>query len=285
MSRLALALSSLALAACSDGGAFANIQAAPFLTTGSTGETAGTTHDELPTSGEPPTSTDAGTGTAGSTSADPSTDPDASTGTGASTGASTGGDDPGLSDSAELPAPPPRVEAIELPESVHAAGWVPITITTSHASAARIELDGVEGDPLTEAEPGVWTGKIPIRGAIDNGTHTITAVAARDDLEHHEDRPLAVSTPTAGTVALTHTGAPGSKHSQIALTPEGDVLAIGTVTVNGVERPALSKHSGQTGQPLWPAPVLLDDREGRGADLAVTPAGDVWVAMNVHDTL
>lgn len=262
MLRRSLLLSSLALVGCSDDFAAAQVLAdLPDLSTGATqGPPPATSASEAETTDDAEVTTT--TTSTASTTIDLTTGEDSSTGEG------------------ELP--PPAILAVDLPAKVHAAGLVPITVMVEHATSVRLEVDGVEGPPLVPGEPDVFVGSIPIRGAIDNFPHPVKIIAARGDLETSTERTLEVDAPAAGTVANTTIGPLGSETSRLTLTPEGDVLEVGSLEIAGVKHPAIRKRSGTTGAEVWPATLVLDARQGYVADVAVTTGGKLWVAMNVR---
>ncbi len=174
----------------------------------------------------------------------------------------------------------PSILAVTLPATVHAAGPVAIEVNTEFTEAVRVELDGVDLGELASAGGGLFVGALPIRGAIDDGSHHVEVIATQGP---HEDRRMAsfeVSTPAPGTMAWFKAGPAGSRTNRLVLTPEGDTLEGGQVEVNKVQRPSLRKRSGVTGVEI--SSVVLDTREGSVADLAVAPDGHVWVAMNVR---
>lgn len=257
---------SVMLAGCSDSfAAGQDIEEAPYLSVG-TSQSPG------------PATTDADMGT--STSTGTTSETTGGTPTTSSASSPTSGED---SSSGEAPLPPPAILAVDLAELVHAAGLVPITVMVEQATLVRIEVDKGASVPLVLTEPDIFTGSIPIRGAIDNYPHEVKITAARGDLETSTTRTLNVEAPPAGTVANTVLGPLGSQTSRLALTPEDDVLEVGSLEIAGVKRPAIRKLSGITGGEMWPATRVLDTREGQIADVAVTPDGGLWVAMNVRD--
>jgi hypothetical protein len=78
-------------------------------------------------------------------------------------------------------------------------------------------------------------------------------------------------------------GPAGSRTRRNALTAERDVLEVGTLVIDGAQRPVIRKLSGLTGADLWDeGPIVLDDHEGWAVDVAVAPDGQLWVAMNVR---
>jgi hypothetical protein len=79
-------------------------------------------------------------------------------------------------------------------------------------------------------------------------------------------------------------GPVGSHTRRIALTPERDVVEAGSRVIAGVERPVIRKRSGLNGAEMFAGgTIVLDEREGRAVDVAVTPEGRLWVAMNVRE--
>jgi hypothetical protein len=210
---------------------------------------------------------------------------DASSGTGgvSATGdtGTTAGNDTGDTDKADPPeVDKPSIVSVSLPAEVYAAGPVALEVQTEHTSWMRVERDGVDLGALADAGDGVFVGELPVRGAIDNGLHTIEVFAHHGPYEVSQDAGYKVSTPKPGTMAWSEPGPDGSRTNRIALTADGDVLEAGQVEINKVMRPGLRKRSGLDGTEIWSK--ALDTREGEVADLSVLPDGRVWIAMNVR---
>lgn len=124
---------------------------------------------------------------------------------------------------------------------------------------------------------------MPITGS-DDGPHTLTATARRDDLEDSEERHFQVDTPAAGSLAWEKYGGVGTKTTRLAATPDGHVYEGGSFEINGLARPAIRLRDPFTGADVWKEGArVLDAREGSIAGVAVAPDGRVWVAMNVRD--
>lgn len=188
------------------------------------------------------------------------------------------------SSSGEEPALPPEIVEIEVPAKVSVAGPVAFTATTVHAMTARARLDGVDVGGLKDEGGGVFSGVLAIYGSVDNGEHVLEVVAESGELSDQKSVGFTVSTPAPGTAAWTMAGPTGSRTRQISVTPEGDVIEVGTRTIAGVARPAIRKRDGVTGVELWPeGTIVLDEREGEAVDVAVAPDGRLWVAMNVRE--
>ena len=236
-----------------------------------TGE-AGTTGDSAADSGS-------GSSEAAEVTSDASGSSD--TGAASATGETgTAGEDTSGTDTGEPPALEPSILSVKLPAKVYAAGPLPIEVQTEHTASLQVEVDGVDLGELADAGEGLFVGTLPVRGAIDNGYHTVQVVAHQGLLEDTEPAGYEVSTPKPGTMAWFKAGPAGSRTNRVALTAEGDVLEAGQIEVNKITRPGLRKRSGLNGAELWS--VTLDTREGSVADLAVLPDGRVWTAMNVR---
>lgn len=236
------------------------------------------------TSGATPTSSSAGEGTEGV--GDVSDAGGTSTGAGfTSDGAastSSGGGDGDSSSGGALP--PPVIVDVDMPDPVELAGPAPFTAITEYATSARARLDGVDIGMLQDEGGGVFSGVVAIFGAVDNGAHVLEVIAEREDLADQRSVPFEVSTPAPGTAAWAMAGPVGSSTRRISLTPEGDVIEVGTLVIAGAQRPVIRKRSGVTGAEQWAeGTIVLDDREGWAADVAVAPDGGLWVAMNVRE--
>lgn len=177
----------------------------------------------------------------------------------------------------------PRIVSVDLPDMVHAAGPVPLAVQTERSSAVQVRLDGVDAGDLVAAGGGLFTGALPVHGAIDNGTHDVEIIARQGKYQDTRSDSYEVAAPAPGTTAWSFTGSAGSRTNRVASTPAGDVIEVGQAEVNGVPRPSIRKRSGTTGAELWPEKTrLLDTLEGAAVDVAVLPDGRMWVAMNVH---
>jgi hypothetical protein len=255
------------------------VQDAPYLSTGGTTGMA-------PTTG-PGTSADGTTGASASGDDDGKTTGGAVGTTGATasdittSGDDTSGADGNSSSGGDLP--PPTIQDVDMPVKVALAGPVPFTATTMYATSARALLDGVDIGALHDDGDGVFSGTVPIYGSVDNGDHVLEVIAERDDLSDDWLAPFTVTAPAPGTVAWAMAGPAGSRTRRNALTAERDVLEVGTLVIDGAQRPVIRKLSGLTGADLWDEdPIVLDDHEGWAVDVAEAPDGQLWVAMNVR---
>lgn len=174
----------------------------------------------------------------------------------------------------------PSIISVTLPAKLHAAGPVSLEVQTEHTGKVEITLDGADAGTLSAAGGGLFVGELAVRGAIDNGWHSVEVIARQGPNEVSQSESYEVETPAPGTMAWFKAGPSGSQTNRLARTPDGDTLEAGHVEINTVSRPSLTRRSGLTGAQLWS--VKLDTREGSVADLAVLPDGRVWVAMNVR---
>jgi len=193
----------------------------------------------------------------------------------------------GTTDAAEPPViepERPKIVAVELPAKVHAAGPVPLAVQTEHTGAVEIRLDGVDTGELIAAGDGRFTGELPVRGAIDNGSHEVEIIARQGPFEVSHSSFYDVSTPTPGTEAWSMAGPAGSRTNRVARTAQGDLIEVGQTELDGAPRPTIRKRSGISGAELWPEKtIVLDPREGAVVDVAVLDDGRMWVAMNVRE--
>lgn len=223
---------------------------------------------------------------------EPTTDGAVQTVTGASTdGAGEASEDAESSDSTAAEADsssssgevlPPMILEVDMPAKVSLAGPIAVTVTTLRTTSAQIRLDGALLDMLTDEGDGVFAGVVPVYGAVDQGAHVLEVIAAQGDLTDQREVPFEVSTPVAGSLAWAMNGPLGSRTNRIALSPAGELFEIGTQVFGGVPRPVLSVRSALTGEVRF-STLVLDTREGSAEDLALTPNGDLWVAMNVRE--
>ncbi|MCY1069177.1 hypothetical protein OV090_30835 [Nannocystis sp. RBIL2] len=179
---------------------------------------------------------------------------------------------------------PPRILGVDVPAKVHLAGSVPVTVTTEGASLVRATLDGAELEPFTDQGGGVWTGAAPCFGSIDNGAHVLEVTAMRGPLAHVWPPVMfEVATPASGDLAWARLGPSGSTSRRVVATPEGDAIEVGSVVVDGAPRPSIRKRRGKDGAEVWAeGTIVLDSREGAVDAVALTPDGEIWVAMNVR---
>ncbi|HEY8379902.1 MAG TPA: hypothetical protein VIK91_25600 [Nannocystis sp.] len=182
--------------------------------------------------------------------------------------------------------------AVEIPQKITSAGPVEIVVLTEAASANTVQavLDGAETiefkkDGKHDVEGAdAFSTVLPIFGTVDNGDHTLEVIAARGALEDRVTRKFVVSTPAAGVVAWERYGGAGSQATRLALDPEGRVYEGGALAFGSPPQPHVRLRDPLTGADVWPGGgFVLDEREGAVADLALTPDGRVWVAMNVRE--
>lgn len=178
------------------------------------------------------------------------------------------------------PAALPSIVSVKIPATVYAAGPVPVEVQAKDTMVVHLRLDGADAGELVAAGGELFTGTLPVYGAIDNGIYEVEIIARQGDDKDTRTSYFEVSTPKPGTMAWFQAGPAGSRTNRVALAADGGVLEAGRVEINKVTRPGLRKRSGLTGAELWS--VTLDSREGDVADLSVLPDGRVWVAMNVR---
>ncbi|MFY0539961.1 hypothetical protein [Nannocystis pusilla] len=180
----------------------------------------------------------------------------------------------------------PRILGVEVPADVHLAGPVDVLVEVEHATAVRATLDGVELAPFEDQGGGVWLGLAPCYGSVDNGDHVIEVSATNGPLAASwPPVPFTVKTPPPGGqawVAVATTASGTTKRG--AVTPDGDLLEVGTFEVDGLLKPSIRKRSRVNGAEVWPeGTIVLDDREGSADAVVVAPDGRVWVALNVKN--
>ncbi len=177
----------------------------------------------------------------------------------------------------------PEIISVELPENVYSAGPVPLTVQADHTASVRVTHDGVDAGELISAGGGLFTGELPVRGAVDNGSHEIEVIATQGEYEDRRTGGYTVKTPAPGTEAWSKPGPPGSRTNRVATTPSGNLVEVGQTLIDGVPRPTLRLRSA-SGAELWPeGTIVVDTREGAVVDVAVLPDGRMWVAMNVRE--
>jgi hypothetical protein len=163
---------------------------------------------------------------------------------------------------------------------------VPIVVDTMNVGTVLVQLDGVDAGELLAVGDGTFTGNLPVHGAIDNGPHEVEIIATQGELAVQSTAYYNVKTPMPGTEAWSQAGPAGSRTNRIAVTPEGDLIEVGQIEINGVAHPTIRKRSGLTGAELWPeGTITLDTREGAVVDVSVLPDGGMWVAMNVREPM
>ncbi len=249
---------------------------------GSSGAAETTTGDATPTS----------TGGIGSEGADATGDTPDATDTApmsdsATDSATDSGDVTDTEDSPPVGEPDkPVIVSIKLPANVYAAGPVELAVQTEHTGSVLVTLDGVDAGELISAGQGLFTGELPIHGAIDNGEHAVEVIARQGKYEDHEPAIFNVSTPEPGTEAWSQAGPAASRTNRVAVTPAGDLIEVGQTVIAGIPRPTIRKRSAVTGAELWPEKtIVLDTREGAVVDVAMLPDGRMWVAMNVREPM
>ena len=240
---------------------------------------------EITTGGATPTST----GGLGSEGADATGDTSDATDTApmsasATDSATDSGDATDTEDSPPVgEADKPVIVSIELPANVYTAGPVPLAVQTEHTAAVHVTLNGADAGELIAAGGGLFTGALPVRGAIDNGSHAVEVIATQGKYKDSRSAMFDVSTPEPGTQAWSQAGPDGSRTNRVAVTLAGDLIEVGQTVIGGVPRPTIRKRSSVNGAELWPeGTITLDTREGAAVDVAVLPDGRIWVAMNVR---
>jgi len=242
------------------------------------GSDAGTTSDAQPTSGGPVGSDGADASAGDTADASDTGAPSSDTATATDTGDATDTDSPPVMDPDK-----PAISDVELPDHVYAAGPVPIKVHTEHTGSVSVRLDGADLGALVDEGGGLFTGALPVLGAVDDGWHDVIVTAKQGPHEVSQPDGFTVQAPAPGTEAWSLAGPDGSRTNRIAVTPEGDLIEVGQTEVGGVPQPTIRKRSSVTGAELWPEKTItLDTREGGAVDVAVLPDGRMWVAMNVR---
>ena len=176
----------------------------------------------------------------------------------------------------------PEIVSWELPAKVYAAGPVPLTVHAEGTASVQVLVDGAEIGDLVSAGDGLFTGDLPVRGAVDNGSHTVEIIARQGKYQDTRSPSYVVATPAPGSEAWTKEGSPGSRTNRIAVAAAGHLIAVGQTEIAGVSRPTLQLRSSTSGAELGPE-TILDTREGAAVDVAVLADGRMWVAMNVRE--
>jgi hypothetical protein len=144
----------------------------------------------------------------------------------------------------------PTISDVELPDLVYAAGPVPIKVHTEHTGAVAVTLDGADLGTLIDEGGGLFTGALPVLGAVDDGWHDVIVTAKQGPHEVSQPDGFTVQAPAPGTEAWSFAGPDGSRTNRVAVTPEGDLIEVGQTEVGGVPRPTIRKRSGATGAEL-----------------------------------
>lgn len=176
----------------------------------------------------------------------------------------------------------PEIVSVELPAKVYAAGPVPLAVQAEHTASVQVLVDGADIGDLILAGDGLFTGDLPVRGAVDNGSHTVEVIAKQGKYQATRSPSYFVETPTPGSEAWTMEGPPGSRSNRVAVAAAGHLVVVGQTDIAGTPRPSLQLRSSATGAELSPE-TILDTREGAAADVAVLADGRMWVAMNVRE--
>jgi hypothetical protein len=115
----------------------------------------------------------------------------------------------------------PEIVSIDLPDDVYAAGPVPLAVETKHTGSVRVTLDGADAGTLIAAGDGIFTGELPVLGAIDNGPHAIEVIATTGPYETRKPDGFEVKAPVPGTEAWSQAGPAGSRTNRVAVTLRG----------------------------------------------------------------
>jgi len=101
----------------------------------------------------------------------------------------TAGEETGDTDTGE-PAALPSIVSLSLPAKVYAAGPISLEVLTEHTLSVQVQVDGVDLGELADAGDGLFIGVLPVRGAIDNGLHSVTVFAQQGPHEGQRRRQL-----------------------------------------------------------------------------------------------
>ncbi|MCY1054287.1 hypothetical protein [Nannocystis sp. SCPEA4] len=200
--------------------------------------------DHIGTHGDPPDTSTTSATSGASEAAPPTTgEPGTSTTTGDDPGVTTIGSgatsEPATTTTDDPLAPPAIVEHELGPSPLQQAGPIDVAIGTVHADGVRMRIDDGASVELTVVGVDNFVGEIAVYTALDNGEHTATFVAWRDDLESEPLAiPFTVALPPPGSELFWEGDSAIGKGTVVALavTPTHDLIELGTYYPQGQAR-------------------------------------------------
>lgn len=172
-----------------------------------------------------------------------------------------------------------------MPNVVHAAGPVAVTVQAENTETVWMTVDGSAPLELqTHEEDGVeFYGEIAVLGESWNGPHVVSATAARGELTSAPwDEMFTVAAPTAGLeVWKKKSSVVPSYGNAVAADGVGGVYELFTASGQDAERCHLRRRD-VLGESVWPGDtkLLAPDVYCVGEDVKVAPDGTVWVLVN-----
>ena len=197
--------------------------------------------------------------------------------------ASTTGDDPGTTTGEPLLLPA-IVDHLLAPNPLTDPGTIQLDVTTEHATGVRMQVD--DGDTVELASgPDTFTAELPIYTGLSSGTHHMTLVAWRDDLESEPvvvPFEVALDPPGEGYVweSADLLGGQGSVAALAALPTANDghvLVEWGTYYPGGQARCYLRRRDTLG---AWGPGDVVELHPGVhcvARDLAVTPGGELYL--------
>ena len=174
------------------------------------------------------------------------------------------------------PAPlqDPEIRSVSLmPDLLKLAGSIDVDVVADNADGVRLVYPGIEVE-LEEGPAGQFHGQIYAYTGLTNGQHDATFTPWRGDLEGEtETRPYTLKLPTAGELFLWDT-MPDHGLGQVEalrVTASGHVVALGTLSQNGVSRCFLHRRDleGKYAEADDIRIIFPDKEECQAIDLAV----------------
>jgi hypothetical protein len=176
-----------------------------------------------------------------------------------------------------------------MPNVVHAAGPVAVTVQAENAETVWMTVDGSAPLELQalEEEGVEFYGEIAVLGESWNGPHVVSATAARGELTSAPwDEMFTVAAPTAGLEVWKKKSAIiPSYGNAVAVDGVGSVYELFTESSQDGERCHLRRRD-LNGESVWPGDTrsLAPDVYCVGEDVKVAPDGTVWVLVNTWTT-
>ena len=158
---------------------------------------------------------------------------------------STGSIDPDTSTTGE-PATPTIVSFELSPNPIEFNGLIAVTVTAD-ADAVRMQLDNGDVIELTPGEPGMFHGEIAVlTGLINDDGHVALLTPRRGEVEGETvPAPYTVALPKPGSQGLWETGNLIGEGRVVAMAvlPNGQVVELGTLTIDGTSRCYLRRRT------------------------------------------
>ncbi|MCY0992140.1 hypothetical protein OV203_33695 [Nannocystis sp. ILAH1] len=178
----------------------------------------------------------------------------------------------------------PAIVAFDLtPTPIEFNGPIAVTVTAD-ADAVRMQLDNGDVIDLTPGEPGMFHGQIAVLTGLINGSdHVALLTPRRGDIEGETvPAPYAVALPKPGSQGFWETGNLIGEGRVVAMAalPNGQVVELGTLTINGTTHCYLRRRTKGGAWSDNDVSLLAPEDACEAIDLAVDEDGALFALVN-----